>query len=413
MAKKKKKNYIKTPGLLVDVENWSEGPWKVDLTSWFYFGSRLNHYDFDVDWGDGSPMEHYTWVPDGPEVNPCKHTYESEGQYCIAILGHIPCISSEVVMGASADEYKEHVEFLRNSFRKYVTSVSVNYESPIRDFHQPFRCFEALVHVDERIFEKCGNVSDCSHLFDGCKSMMEYHPNLLKPLKNALIFRDSFRDNTMLGSVPKGFFWHNERARSFMGAFMGCVNLRHIGGDGDIMPKVEGREHYLMENMFLNTGVYRLNLIKMLERADVERTEIQWIAGLTKAFVLAPEEIHRDDTKVFIGDASMEEGGKVVYLTKEERDMLPSFHAAVNWMMSFFASDGITDSYFELDTFTFDRGDRKDNVFTFNDLRIALMYHRLGVTSGHYPFLTSFEECFKDKKELQWAVEHQFFSKRV
>lgn len=63
--------------------------------TWFYVGSFNNgeetvtaKYDFDIDWGDGSPIEHFD--NSMAKINGCldvNHTYKKPGIYKVTLTG--------------------------------------------------------------------------------------------------------------------------------------------------------------------------------------------------------------------------------------------------------------------------------------------------------------------------------------
>ena len=220
---------------------------------WFYTGSFSNvtenvtaKYDFLIDWGDGSPTEHYT---DQQAVNsyiPVSHTYEKKGVHIITLTG-----TCDNLYQTGEVNYKDRIISLKNCL--WGIRIPKNCLSPLKYAHASFFGCENLHYLGKNVFANATACKTITHLFDGasveyfyeyslygmrnlvnadygfeaCK-MKGLHPNLFKwcpKLKN--LFHCFHRCDKLL-SIPQGLFDNNPELSNVSWCFKACTSITTV-----------------------------------------------------------------------------------------------------------------------------------------------------------------------------------------
>lgn len=212
---------------------------------------HLNGYNYDyyIDWGDGSVVEHITTYDE------VSHTYSNSGLIEIRIAG----ICETIYMNNTATEktYVSSITHWGNTSLKIVNFFGcsnlatlpsgVTEEGKLTEvetFYQSFRNCSSLTTISNGLFSGNTTVTTFASCFNGCTSLITIPSNLFSGCISVITFSDTFRNvpitsissglfddsidvtnfqstfyNTNITSIPSGLFDNNTDVNSFQSTF--------------------------------------------------------------------------------------------------------------------------------------------------------------------------------------------------
>lgn len=212
---------------------------------------RVNlNYDFEIDWGDGSPIEHYTLDGDSSKgflsTSDCIHNYEKIGTYRVNLYGEVP-----ILYGANNKSSRALIESLRGVL------VSKGYVSPLKYAQYMFFGCEKLEYLGSGVLGKnmkncrslahmfdgakikkipdntlyyCENVVDASYIFEAC-SIEELPEKLFSSCTKLKNLNHAFHRCDYLKEIPDGLLDSNTELETIVQCFQGCPSLESIPTD--------------------------------------------------------------------------------------------------------------------------------------------------------------------------------------
>ena len=220
--------------------------------------------DTQVDWGDGSEIEHVT-------TNHPAHTYTDAGIYDVKVKGKVTDLNSYNISLSykefltkvkswgklegltlmhnafnrctnlkemPADEYGcfKNVTNFENCFYYCTGLTSIPEElfvncSNVTTFFQCFsNCSGLTGEIPENLFANCPNVTDFGVCFSNCSGLTgEIPATLFSNCPNVTNFNQCFVNcNGLTGEIPATLFSNCPNARSFLQCFSGCSGLTSI-----------------------------------------------------------------------------------------------------------------------------------------------------------------------------------------
>ena len=191
-----------------------------------------DNYDYQIDWGDGSPVENVT----GNE--PPEHTYATAGDYQVAIKGTFPAIQ----MLPPADETPEEIE---NATK--LTSIDQWSNNAWRSMKLAFYGCVNMTYTAEDTPE-LGEVTNMSQMFLSCSSFNgdigDWDVFTVTDMSGTFVTATSF-DQDISG-------WDVLNVTSMDSMFTGAIKFNQdLSAWGDKLGNVE-----FMQNMFLNATAF-------------------------------------------------------------------------------------------------------------------------------------------------------------
>lgn len=223
---------------------------------WFYTGSFSNvtenvtaDYNFFIDWGDGSPTEHYTKQQAVNSYIPVSHRYEKKGVHVITLTGTCDNLYLE---WNTSDSYKNGP---MGSIKTCLWGIRVpkNCQSPLKYAYRSFFGCENLHYLGKNVFANATDCKTISHLFDGasieyfyeyslygmtklveadygfeaCK-MKGIHPNLFKWSPKLKTLFHAFHRCDKLLSIPQGLLDNNPELTNVSWCFKACTSITTV-----------------------------------------------------------------------------------------------------------------------------------------------------------------------------------------
>ncbi len=187
-----------------------------------------------VIWGDGSGAETVT------SIQP-SHTFSSEGEYRVRVIGTVTGLSSEgISKGSSPVTTLTAIEqwgdtgltSLYDAFYYYTALVSLPADttgafSNVETFAWAFSYCTALKSIPEGLFAYCSMVTTYADVF--YKSGIEAIPEgLFDNSSAATTFDNAFYSCESVTSIPESLFAKCTNAESFYGTFQSCTGLTSV-----------------------------------------------------------------------------------------------------------------------------------------------------------------------------------------
>lgn len=279
-------------------ENWQK---ELDLSGWFYTGKLFNgakedgtvdfvypEYDFWIDWGDGSAIEHYdksskiktinvrklSWqdwnegdaVPDtwGSDdfvgsvhhdvscIN-VSHVYKELGVQRVTIYGKCDNLFGHWAksVGGDGDSKPQQTRAMRKTL--YGVLIPKNRKSPLKYAYGSFFGFSIMTYLGIGVFDNLTECRTVRHLFDGanlnyiypnifatCKALEDvtyvfeacpisfiYH-NIFRWTPNIKNMAHAFHRCIVFKEIPEGFLDYTPLCEKFDYAFRSCLSLKKI-----------------------------------------------------------------------------------------------------------------------------------------------------------------------------------------
>lgn len=195
-------------------------------------------YNFNVDYGDGTPIVTITSATDSNRV----HTYAKAGEYEVKITGKCEGFSFFNVPN-SKDKIIEivqwgvigikHIDFGGNDDDKGCTQIT-NIPNPSKnsfreavDFSRLFyNCDGLNCEIPEYLFTNAPNLQTLQSAFASSTIKGSLAEDTFCGLPNIISFRDIFYDcDGLVGNIPENLFSNNLKVTNFQGVFAECSNL--------------------------------------------------------------------------------------------------------------------------------------------------------------------------------------------
>ena len=239
--------------------------------TWFYTGSFSNGsdpepvtatYNFSIDWGDGSQLEHFTNENAVNNFLPVKHTYSKSGVYRVTLTGQCDNLYgydgnvnkgnkkshsvSNWLWGVSVPkDSTSPLHYAYGSFfgcqgLKYIgygvfhniqkcKEVPHLYDGAILSRIEPWMLYGGtniesiaytfencqMIEIDKDVFKNCVNVTNAEHCFHRCTSLVEIPTGLFDTLTNLTNVEICFKSCSNLLKVPYNLFDNCQKITKF------------------------------------------------------------------------------------------------------------------------------------------------------------------------------------------------------
>lgn len=225
-----------------------------DISTWFYTGSFRNgsdgqitaNYDFLIDWGDGSKLEHYNnSMANSNNRLPVRHNFAKTGTYKVTLTGTCDNLfgyDGNVNAGA-----KQSAALVHSLWGVQVPKDST---SPLKYAYGSFFGCENLKFIGFGVFH---NITDCKevpHLYDGAVlsriepwmlygghklesiaytfencQMFTIDPDVFKNCVNVTNAEHCFHRCNSLIEIPTGLFDSMTKLTNVSVCFKSCTNI--------------------------------------------------------------------------------------------------------------------------------------------------------------------------------------------
>ena len=238
---------------------------RLELTSFFNTGGMNNekeavlsetysetvetNYDFWIDWGDGTEMEHYNNKSKKCSDNGWQqciqvvHTYERSDKYRITIYGTCDALHGyytakpEKTRGIRECLYgivvpKNRTSPIKYAYGSFFGCQNLKYfgkgvlDNLAEDAYTLEHLFDgaSLEYVYPNIFYGCKNVKHMGWVLEAC--MMKFlHSNIFRWTPNVRDMQHAFHRCILLKTVPNGLFDYVPMCKSFHTTFKTCTSL--------------------------------------------------------------------------------------------------------------------------------------------------------------------------------------------
>jgi len=210
---------------------------------------RGSDYPFDcfIDWGDGSPGQHFTYndklweLPKGDRA--IHHHYEGleiGREFEVVVSGQVSSLNSDAIPDAyksSISEVKQWgktgLKLMNNAFRGCTGLETLHPDetgafSDVSSFYGAFSECPRLKTISEHLFDYAKNAENFEWLFYECSSLVNLPENLFASCQNATTFGWAFYDCTSLASIPENLFSGCGNVESFYATFCNCRSIKAI-----------------------------------------------------------------------------------------------------------------------------------------------------------------------------------------
>lgn len=239
-----------------------------DISTWFYTGEFPNgsqgkitaKYDFDVDWGDGSPLEHYNNSMGENRSNkriPVKHQYHKLGTYKVTITGDCDNLFGYGMSGHDTCGDNSALGTAKDSdtlkYCLWGVQVPTDHKSPLKYGYGSFFGCENLKFIGYGVFENITECREVPHLYDGAVlsriepwmlqgginlenieytfencQMMEIDAQVFQNCPNVTKANHCFHRCNSLLSIPNGLFDYFPKLENVESCFKSCSNLTFV-----------------------------------------------------------------------------------------------------------------------------------------------------------------------------------------
>jgi hypothetical protein len=169
-----------------------------------------DNLDYDIDWGDGSPVETVT--------QPFKtHIYKNNGVYNIVFVN----IRNMPAFGKTDSSNDINC-------KKRLIGVSGKFHKSTVDFEGAFYGCFSLENISASLFMDAINATVFQACFSGCEKLSNIPDGLFDNNVDAVCFNFTFRNCRNIPSIPKDLFKNNTKATSFKECFHNCIKLKDV-----------------------------------------------------------------------------------------------------------------------------------------------------------------------------------------
>lgn len=232
-----------------------------NISTWFYTGKIPNgtdgrvpvKYDFDVDWGDGSPVEHYNNSMGENRSDkriPVTHRFAKLGTYKVTITGDCDNLFGYGLYNGIGGSAKDS-DLIR--YCLWGVQVPADHKSPLKYGYGSFFGCEALKFIGYGVFENITECKEVPHLYDGAVlsriepwmlqgginlesieytfencQMTEIDPNLFQNCPNVTNSAHCFHRCDSLLSIPDGLFDYLTKLTTVESCFKSCTSLTYV-----------------------------------------------------------------------------------------------------------------------------------------------------------------------------------------
>ena len=161
-----------------------------------------------IDWGDGT-TDTYTTTASYP-----YHTYATAGNYTVVAQGKMNALNSN----ASSSRASKIITKL----------VRIGKEMGVTSMLSAFQAQNLLIEITPKALDGCTEVTDCSSVFWGCKSLQSIPEGLFDNCPEVTSFRGAFYGCWALQTISEGLFDKCTEVETFEKVFTNCTSLKTI-----------------------------------------------------------------------------------------------------------------------------------------------------------------------------------------